>query len=442
MQNNMLSLGQLQVMSAKQVQSLEILTYTNQELENFLLNEYLENPMLENTLDKHNDMMKDLEQMYEKSVSYKEHYTEWQEEDSNRKNDIKAERPEELKNSILNQLNRNDFSEMEWKLMGYLIQCLDEKGFFLYEVSDIAKVLGYQDNVVNKCLNVLKELEPVGIFSRDICECLQKQLEKKGINNKEVTLMLGKHFTDIMNGRISVVSRSLKLSTSKVREYIHLIGTLNPRPVMNLQSEREQYIVPDIVVTLEKRQWHVEINDRWMGEYKYNEYYINLMQESQDESLKQYFKEKLERAKFIIFCVEQRRGTIIRIVEALLKVQEDYFVYDKELKPMSMETVARMADMHVSTVSRAIRDKHIQYKKTVLIKDLFTMSAATQEDISVDVIKKQIQEMIRAEASAEPLSDQKIVERMHEAGINISRRTIAKYRKQLGIPDSRQRLYL
>lgn len=442
MLNQKLSLDQRQLLSAKQVQSLEILTYTNQELEDFLLGEYLENPMLENSLDKQNDMMKDLDQMYEKGTSYKEHYVQWNEDDSNRRDDIRAKAPDEIKNSILSQLHRSEYNEAEWKLIGDLTECLDEKGFFTYEVSDIANALGYREITVSKCLDILKTLEPTGIFSKDVSECLYRQLEKRGEKDETLLTMVDQYLPDILEGRIGNVSRSLKLSTAKVREYIHLIGSLNPRPIMNIHSEEAQYVVPDILVILEKDSWHVRINDQWMGEYKYNEFYIRMMQESNDESLKQYFKEKLERARFIVNCVEQRRNTIVRIIEAILEVQEDYFLYDKELKPMSMEDIAQMIGMHVSTVSRAIRDKYLQYKRVVLIKDLFVASAVSNDDISVGVIKKRIQNMIENEDSSEPLSDQKIAEQIQGDGIDISRRTVAKYRKQLGIPDSRQRLYL
>ncbi len=442
--DNMLALEQRQVLSVKQMQSLEILAYTNQELEDFLLNEYLENPMLENALDKQNDMMKDLEQVYEKGLSYKEHCIQWEEDDVNRRGDIRAKNPDEMKDFLLSQLHRKDYDETEWKLMEYLIQCLDEKGFFTYEVSEIADVLGYQEHTVNKYLEILKGLEPVGIFSRDLSECLQKQLKNRGMNDEKLNLIVDKYLTDILDGHIGVVSRSLKLTTAKIKEYIHLIGTLNPRPIMNIQSDKDTvpYIVPDILVSLDKGSWLIRLNDQWMGEYKYNEYYMRMMQESQDDSLKAYFKVKLERARFIINCVEQRRNTIIKIVEAILEVQEKYFKNDKELKPMTMEDIARMTDMHVSTVSRAIRDKYVQYKKTVQLKNLFISAVPSQEEVSVDIIKRRIQEIIRRESSSDPLSDQSIAHQIQEEGVDISRRAVSKYRKQMGIPDSRQRLYL
>ena len=442
--DNTLTLEQRQILSVKQIQSLEILSYTNQELEDFLLNEYLENPMLENALDKQNDMMKDLEQIYEKGLSYKEHCIQWEEDDVNRRGDIRAKEPEEMTDILLSQLHRKDYNDTEWKLMGYLIQCLDEKGFFTYEVSEIAEVLGYQEHTVDKCLEILKGLEPVGIFSRDLSECLQKQLKNKGINDEKLNLIVDQYLTDILAGRIGVVSRNLKLSTAKIKEYIHFIGSLNPRPIINIQSDTDtvQYLVPDILVSLEKGSWLVRLNDQWMGEYKYNEYYMRMMQESQDESLKEYFKAKLERARFIINCVEQRRNTIIKIVEAILEVQEKYFKSDKELKPMTMEDIARMTDMHVSTVSRAVRDKYVQYKKTVQLKSLFVSAVPSQEEVSVDIIKRRIQEMIRGENATDPLSDQSIANQIQEEGVDISRRAVSKYRKQMGIPDSRQRLYL
>lgn len=369
-----LDVEQKQTLSARQMQSLQILTYTNQELENFMTDEYLENPMLDNSVDKQDEMIKDLEQLYEKGASYKDHYLQWEDEDSDRKNDLPAREPEEIHGYIMGQLHRRDYTDDEWTLMVYLVQCLDEKGFFDHDLDVVARALGCSIEMVGRCLDRLKELEPVGIFSRDISECLIKQLEAAGNTDEKLTDMIRYHMDDVLEGRISSVSRDLHLSTARIKEYIHMIGQLDPRPIMNMPGAHTEYIIPDILVSREKEEWRITLNDSWMGEYKCNGYYIHMMQETKDPELRAYFQQKLERARYVLSCVEQRRSTIIKIVGVILRLQEGYFLHGSGLAPMSMEQVADRAGVHTSTVSRAIKGKYLQYKKVVLLKDLFTAS--------------------------------------------------------------------
>lgn len=442
MLNNELAINQHQTLSVNQVQSLEILAYNNQELERFLVNEYLTNPMLDTSSDKQSDMIKNLEQVYETGTSYGEYYMKWDEDNYDIKDDVRDENFNEIQELLIEQLCNSDYNDKEWGIIKYLIQCLDEKGFFPYETKIIANTLNVQENIVHKCLNVLKNLEPVGIFSKDISECLKKQLLVKGINDEKLMIVIEQYIPDLLKGNIALISRSLNLTTSKVRQYIHMIGSLNPRPIMNMQLHKIDYIVPDILVTLEKGKWNIIINDKWLGDYKYNEYYIHMMAVSEDDELKQYFKVKLERARFIIRCIEQRRNTIIKIVEEIFNFQENYFKYNDELKPMNMKCIAEKTNLHISTISRAIKDKYIQYKNTILIRDLFTASVSLNENISVDILKKQIKEIIGGENILKPLSDSKIADIIYEHGFKISRRTVAKYRNEMGILESRQRHYL
>lgn len=441
-QENELLLEQRQILTGKQLQSLEILTLTNQELDVFLANEYLENPMLEPLENRQEETLKNLDQMYEKGITYKEQYTEWGEEECSRKEDIRAPGPDELEEFLLGQLNAWEYTETEWQMMKYLIQCLDENGFFAYEPEELANELGVSFSLVNRSLRRLKELEPSGIFSKDVSECLLLQLERQGIRDERLLCMVRNHMEEVLRGQIRMVARSLGLSTAKVKEYINQISSLNPRPVRHLGVGGTSYVVPDILVVYEKGHWEISINDRWMGEYQFSDYYIRMMEQADDTDLKMYFREKLERARFVINCVEQRRKTIISITEAIFIFQEDFFRNGKGLKPMTMEEIAGETGLHVSTVSRAIRDKYVQYQKTYLLRDLFTASVQSQEAVSVVSVKEKIRAMIEGEDMAAPLSDAVIAERMEEAGIHISRRTVAKYRMQMGIMESRHRLYL
>lgn len=442
-----LIIEQRQTISASQVQSLDILSFTNQELDDFMTNEYLENPMLECSIDKEGEMQTNIENLYEKSTSYNEHYVNWQEDDSYRKNDIPAEAPDELKINLCEQLRREQYSERQWNIFEVLIECLNEEGYFVYEPSDIANIMDTSVEEVEYSLEKLRELEPAGIFSRDLSECLQKQLEVKGIEDEKLYTLIGEYLTDILNGQIGVVSRSLKLSTVKVKEYIYFIGKLNPRPIMNINKDEIEYVIPDIIVSRNNEDWedwNVQINDKWTGEYTYNEYYIKMMYESKDQELIDYFKKKLERARFVVDCVEQRRSTITKVVKTILMIQEDYFEHNAPLKPMRLEDVAEKIDMHVSTVSRAIKGKYLQYRNTVLMKELF-MGTVTEvgsgENVSMEEVKNRIAIIIGEEEPQKPLSDQKIADKLKNKGYSISRRTVAKYRTEMGILDSRQRLY-
>lgn len=243
------------------------------------------------------------------------------------------------------------------------------------------------------------------------------------------------------DGQIGMISRKLQVSTVQVKEYIHLIGTLNPRPVMDIQKDDTEYVVPDILISRQNDQWEVTLNDGWMGEYRYNDYYIRMMEETRDPQLQAYFRERLERARFVVNSVEQRRRTIVRIVEAVLELQKDYFEGNGNLVPMQQEDIAQLLGIHVSTVSRAIKGKYIQYRKTIPLKALFTSGISERGrdgNVSADAIKQRLRQMIEAEGK-KPLSDQKLADQLEAEGIFVSRRAVTKYRIQMNIPDSRQR---
>lgn len=397
---------QKQALSVGQVQSLNILALNNQELEDFLMNEYLENPMLENSGDKENEMFTDMEKMYEKGTSFRDQYLENPEEEEQSRNDVRARTENSLKEYLLNQLDRGSLSQREWETAEYLIDCLDEKGYFLYQTEELAQNSGYEQKELEQCLAVLKELEPVGIFSSSLAECLEKQLRVKGVEDETLFVLLRNHMQELMNGQIGMISRKLQVSTVQVKEYIHLIGTLNPRPVMDIQKDDTEYVVPDILIARQNGQWEVTLNDGWMGEYRYNDYYIRMMEETKDPEL-----------------------------------QKDYFEENGNLAPMQQEDIAQLLGIHVSTVSRAIKGKYIQYRKTIPLKALFTAGISDHEGdgaVSSDTIKQRLRQMIEEEGK-KPLSDQKLAEQLEKEGISVSRRAVTKYRIQMNIPDSRQR---
>ena len=211
---------------------------------------------------------------------------------------------------------------------------------------------------------------------------------------------------------------------------------------MNTETGNTGFIVPDILISRDGGDWTVTLNDGWMGEYRFNDYYIQMMQTAADPELKEYFRGKLERARLIVNSIDRRRETIIRIVRAILEFQNSFFLGQGPLLPMTMEQIANELDISTSTVSRAIKNKYIQYKRPLLLRNLFTVPACDQADVSSDNVRARIEALVRQEDHSCPLSDDKIAGILKQEGIRISRRTVAKYRQQMGIPDSRVRVYL
>ena len=280
--NSYIAAEQKQSLSANQVQALNILALTNQELEDFMVNEYLENPMLENAERKENEIMTSIEKFSdtEAETAYADQHPGSPDGEEPYTRQLSAKKGNQLKENLLGQLNWNDYSKRQWKIMSYLVDCLDEKGFFTHDVTELADTSGYGEEELNQCLAVLRELEPVGIFSPNLAECLIKQLEDRAVEDETLFLLLREHLADLVSGQIGTVSRSLGISTIRVKEYIHLIGSLNPRPIMDIQRSEASYVVPDILVSRLVGRWNVEINDQWMGDYKYSDYYIRMMKES------------------------------------------------------------------------------------------------------------------------------------------------------------------
>lgn len=434
-------LDQKQQLSQSQIRSLEILAMDGLELNRFLQNEYLENPLLDCS---ENGSIKsgteEINKRYEHTITYGRNYEEMVEADDKRRQDIPMPEQGEIKSYLLNQLVMSQYKEREWYLLEYLIDCLEDTGFFTMPVWEVAQATGMPEAAVGRFLHLLRGLEPYGIFASDLKHCLLKQLEMAGQKGADVWRVVEEHLEDVAAGRISTISRSLKLSTVQVRQCIEQIAKLNPRPMNEFVKERADYIVPDIIFRRERGGWEVELNDDWVEDYHINDYYLRMMKESQDEELSGYFRMKLERVRFVMNSIAQRRQTILSISREVLKRQVGYLEGNAYLQPMTMASVAEALGIHTSTVSRAIKGKYIQYPGgTILLKQLFAATVTTnQQNMSVGTmeIKQLIVKLIAGEDKKKPYSDKALLELLEKKGIEISRRAVAKYREELGIKGS------
>ena len=434
-------LEQKQQLSQSQIQSLEILAMDGVELNQFLQNEYLENPLLDcSGTHSMGHKREEINKTYEHTVTYERNYEEMIEAEDKRRKDIPMQDQDQVRNFLLYQLPREAFSLEQWALLEYLVDCLDDTGFFTAPLHEVAEKTGMPLEEVRAALARLQELEPYGIFAPDLKHCLLKQLEKKNLQGTVLWKVVEERLQDVADGRISNISRSLKIPTVEVRKCIEQIAKLNPRPMSEFAQGKSDYIVPDIIFREERGRWEAELNDDWIEDYHINDYYLRMMKESEDRELTEYFRMKLERVRFVMNSIAQRRQTMLTISRAVMKRQQAYLDGKTWLQPMTMTDVAGEIGIHTSTVSRAIKGKYIQYPRgTMAMKDLFTTSVASsggKKNVGVMQVKETIRELIAGEDKHKPYSDQEIMNILKEKQIAISRRAVAKYREELGIKGS------
>ncbi len=434
-------LEQRQQLSQNQIQSLEILAMDGVELNRFLQNEYLENPLLDYSgTHGMGSGQEEINKSYEQILTYGRNYEDMIEEEDKRRKDIPTQDSDQVRNFLLDQLPRKEFSRDQWALLEYMVDCLDDTGFFTTPVEEVADKTHRPEDEVGQMLGLLRELEPYGIFAQDLKHCLLKQLEMLGMQESTLWKVVDLHLQDVADGRISSISRNLKISTMEVRKCIEQIAKLNPRPMSEFGAGKSDFIVPDIIFREEHGKWEVELNDDWMEDYHINDYYLRMMKESKDEELTEYFRMKLERVRFVMNSIAQRRQTVMTISEAVMRRQQAYLEGRTWLQPMTMTDVAEEVGIHTSTVSRAIKGKYIQYPRgTVAMKHLFSSSVSLSggtKAVGTMQVKEMIRELIDGEDKKKPYSDQAIMKLLKERQIDISRRAVAKYREELGIRGS------
>lgn len=419
--DNKMLLSQNQTITAKQIQSLELLCLNNTDLDAVMQNEYLENPMLEN-------------RNTSTGPNNKKEINEWYQNTPIESEDLFA--------YFWEQLDQSRYANEEINIIRILIGCLDDNGFLDIPVEELVALTKSSEYLINDCLEDLKKLEPIGVFSRNLSECLIRQLEASGVEDEVLYLIIREYLDELSQGKIASITRKQKLSSGAVRTYMARIAALNPRPLSGIGKGTCNYVIPDIIVEKSEQGYEVTINDKWLNDYQINDYYVKMLNETTDPELKEYFRGKKQRVVFLMEAVEQRRRTLVSIIETIIELQGGVLEEMIKLKPVTMKSVAERMQVSISTVSRAVKDKHVQYPKgTVLMKDFFSVSV--NEAAGGDKNAVQIQQMIKAlvdhEEKTKPYSDAEIVGLLKENGVAISRRGVANYRDKLGIKGSYDR---
>lgn len=353
-----------------------------------------------------------------------------------------------LQQHLIEQAELTDCDDNEREALMYLIGSLDDHGFLTETISNIALTSRIPYGSVQNAAETLKTFDPPGIGTNDMQDCLQTQLILKGRGNSLAARILKDHFKLLVRRRIPELSRKTGTTTDDIQEAIQEIGSLDPAPGKRFSADSNTVIEPDVTVFKDEYDtWQIVLNNEYIPRLRISGVYKDMLAKgSLGKKEKEFMLERMRSGKFLINSIEQRQQTIERITREILNYQGDFFESGvAKLRPLTMNAIAQTVGVHETTVSRAIANKYIRTPHGVFaFKYFFTpgFTAANGETLSNKTIKDMIQHIIDEENSAKPLSDQGIVNLLKEKDIKIARRTVAKYREELGIlPTNLRRRY-
>lgn len=443
------------IMTQQMQLSIKLLQMSTYDLREYIEKEFSENPVLEAQYEDTKEVSKEQDRLeYKELVKYLESdnygsqsYGEYDEEGISPFTFIS--KPESLTDYLEGQILELPIDEYMRSVCSYMVECLDQKGYLDIKKEELMNELDCSEETFNRALIVIQNLEPAGIGARDLKECLEIQLERKGENDPIVKEIIDNHLDDLADNRYQVIAKDLDITPKKAQDYGDLIKTLEPKPSRGFYTGDEVgFIIPDAEIRKIDGEFFILMKDGVLPMLSVNPLYKDILKDStNDKEATEYVKEKIDKAMFLIKSIEQRKSTLHKVLQKILEKQKDYFEKgEKYLKPMTLKEIAEKLEMHESTISRAIRDKYILTSMgTIKIKDLFVNSISNEEksdgeeDVTVINIKKVLEEVIKEEDKRKPLSDQAISEILKEKGMVISRRTVAKYREELGIKSSSKR---
>ena len=371
----------------------------------------------------------------------------------------------DLSDHLLDQISLLDLSPRESALAEEFVGNINDEGYLVCpvteivdginsEVSKAAEAAGHDggDDLPlytaaegEAMLSRIQDLEPPGVGARDLRECLLLQLRQAGLEQSVPYRLVRDCFDELINHRWSEISKRFGISQTDVQHAADEIAKLDPKPGLIYSNASDNYITPDLVVDKIDGQYHVFLNDANLPRLKLSRAYQEIARDKKkfDGENKEFISNKLNSANWMIQAIEQRRQTMLKVMNYIVDRQRDFFEKGVQyLKPLTLREVAEVINMHESTVSRVTNEKFVQTPRGVLpLKYFFSSGLSTTggEDVSARGIKAQIQKLVEEEDPKRPLTDQAIVNILKDGGVQIARRTVAKYRDQLGVLSARMR---
>ena len=450
---------QKQVLSAVQIHSLELLTLNFQELDAFLERQLLENPVLENVneYDRSSGNCEELalpmqSEAGETSDTGHVVYDEYSDEyyvpvgsysadfSSAERMDSLTHYDADLNHHLLLQLSLGEYPPELRRALQIIIKALDEDGYLRISLSEMAIDQQIPEEVLGKGLAIVQKLDPHGVGARSLAECLCLQVPERHPERDLIVRVISEYLPELAAGRFRSVSRELGVSESKLRQVLDYVRALEPRPAsLSGNVDRPAYIVPDIIVRWVDNAWRVQLTGSRRHHLRISAYYREMMdQGSGNEEAQDYLRQKMTDARQLIRNMDRRRDTIIKVATIMVQRQQGFLNRGLEaLQPLTLKQVAEEAEMHESTVCRAVSGKYVDTPRGIYPVRFFFSRSYTGEDgsnYSGAYVRSLIAAMVAAEDKSAPLSDRQIEEALRDRGVPIARRTVAKYRDEMGLP--------
>jgi len=446
------------IMTPQLKQSIKILQLNSLDLRQFIMKEFITNPILE--IEEHT--MSDSSEHSEKDankVDWAEYWKDYYKSTtySSKIQYRDTENDYNYENIISDTINLQDFLMEQYRLTAnidrydqianYIINSLDSNGYLALSVDEIARYNNVGIAIVENTLSIIQTFEPSGIAARNLRECLMIQLNNKNMKPSKAYIIVAEFINEMATHKFPFIANQLKTTVEEIQSICDFIKTLEPKPGRKFSNTKLRYITPDAIIKEVNGEYIIIITDNYSPRLKIsNAYKEMLINSNKNSELSNYINDKYNSASWIIKSIEQRKRTIRKVIEEILIRQKDFFEYGKKsLKPMTLKEVATTIDVHESTVSRATSGKYVETPLGMFeLKYFFSSGVAGIDGIKVssESTKKYIKEIIAEENPKKPLSDNKLVSLLEAKGILASRRTVAKYRSSLGIEcTSRRRRY-
>jgi len=447
-----MQLKQTQVLTHKLIltqsmrQSLQCLQFSAHELNDYVQEAALSNPLLEvKTADFYEALPMDalVSTLPEREIDfYNTPYFKAPSAVPPFPLDLFASREQSITEYLTEQLGQMRLVNDEMrKVCQYLIACLDHRGYLDCPLSELAEETGYSAEALEQALYVIQMLDPTGVGARDLSECLVLQLAQSKHFNR-LTLALAQTDLDLLAKRdYTLLARKLSAPVAEIKKAAKIIFSLNPIPSRGFSSlDRTAYMAPDFIVSQEQGKLHITLNEKLIPQITINADYALLAEHSDDAETKRYAKEMLSEANSLIHNIAQRSDTLLRLVDYVLSLQSGFFC-GEQMRPVTMQQAAEALSVHVSTVSRAVQNKYLQFEGCIYpLRAFFSIALhAGNTDVSSQAVRNRIAYLISHEEPSAPLSDEVLRQLLEKDGISISRRAVAGHRGVLGFPIASKR---
>jgi RNA polymerase sigma-54 factor len=464
-----MSLKLQQKLSFQMIQSLKLLQVNTLQLEQLLKTELEMNPVLETgeeeeleqeTKEEKKDDSEELSpenelEVNEDKVDWEEYLEDGFEMGSAQQDEIDPNkeyyepaqvRQVTLEENLENQLAEKKLSEHQRLLVQFLIGCLDSDGYVRTGLDEIAEFTGVSVSEVMEALQVIWGMDPPGIGARDLQECLRLQLRRRPLNSAVALRIIDEAWELFEKWKIPDIAKRFNIDMAEVQQAVDIIKTLHPKPGSLVSGDKPTTIVPDLIVEKVDDEFVVMLNDRSTPMLHISKSYAKMLSRGSAirKEVKNYIREKLNSAAWLVRSIEQRRTTMLKVMYAIIERQNDFFEKGPpNLGPLKLQDIADMIGMHVSTVSRVTSNKYVQTMHGIFELKYFFPESMGQDaqggDISSETIKNRIRELVENENTKKPLSDQKLSDILSRENFKVARRTVAKYREQLKLVPARLR---